>query len=126
MGSLKIWLRVPDRSRLELSVTGPPDGGFVSGARLLEDDGTNAAETMLEHDEISPGPHPIKLEKGFSYTIRVRVAELTPDPITVTIEARILKPNGDHFGKDYSFPVTGKNGDDPQRATIIAMMEKAG
>src|SRR5262245_4440703 len=125
MGSLKIWLRVPDKSRLELSVTGPPDSGFVSGARLLEDDGTNASETMLEHDEISPRPQPITHEKGFSCTIRVRVAELTPDPITVTIEARILKPNGDHFGKDYSFPVTGKNGDDPQRATIIAVMENA-
>jgi hypothetical protein len=126
MGSLKIWLRVPDRSQLELSVTGPPDGGFVSGARLLEDDGTNVSEATLEHDDISPGPHSVKLKKSFSYTIRVRVAEVTPDPITVTIEARIVKPNGDHFGKDYSFPVTGKNGDDPQRATIIAVMEKAG
>jgi len=126
MGSLKIWLRVPDRSRLELSVTGPPDGGFVSGARLLEDDDQNVSEKMLEHNDISPGPLPVALEKGFTYTIRVRVAELTPDPITVAIDARIIKPNGDPFGKDYSFSVTGKNGDDPQRATIIAVTEKAG
>ncbi len=125
MGSLKIWLRVPAGSRLELAVTAPAGAAFVSGARLLEDDGTNVTETLWEHDEISPGPQSITIRKGFSYTIRVRVAELTPDPTTVSIAACIIKPNGQHYGEDYQYDVTGKNGDDPQRATIIAVAQGA-
>ena len=123
MGSLKIWLRVPDKSRLELALTAPAGAAFVSGARLLEDDGTNVSETEWKHGEISPGPRTLTIGKGFSYTIRVRVAELTPTPTTVSIAACIIKPDGRHYGQDYQFPVTGKNGDDPQRATIIAVAQ---
>ena len=125
MGSLKIWLRVPAGSRLELAVTAPAGAAFVSGARLLEDDGTDVSETLLEHGEISPGPRSITIRKGFSYTIRVRVAELTPEPTTVQIAACVIKPDGKHYGEDYLFPVTGKTGDDPQRATIIAVAQGA-
>ncbi len=126
MGSLKIWQRVPDGSRLELVVTAAEGVAFVGGARLVEDDGVTVSETQWQHSQICPGPQSVPVRAGVSYIVRVRIAHLTEDPSTVSIAACIVKPSGKHFGEDYEHAVTGRVGDDPQRATIIAIGERTG
>jgi hypothetical protein len=123
MGSLKIWFGVPKGSTLALGITGEED--FVAGARLIDDERGTAQEVVWRHDEISPGPKITRIEAGHSYSLRVRVEHLTPAPSDVTIAAEVVQPDGQLYGTPYEFVVTGRKGDDPRRATIIATAEEA-
>jgi hypothetical protein len=76
------------------------------------------------HDEIAPGPKITRIEAGHSYSLRVRVEHLTLAPSDATIAAEVVRPDGQLYGTPYEFPVTGRKGDEPRRATIIATAEK--
>jgi hypothetical protein len=123
MGSLKIWFGAPDGSTLALSLTG--EDRFDAGARHLDDMDGTAQEFVWPHDEISPGPKPLTIVAGHSYSIRVRVEHLTPAPSDVTIAAEVVRPGGQLYGTPYEFVVTGRRGDDPRRVTIIVTAEAA-
>jgi hypothetical protein len=123
MGSLKIWFGAPDGSTLALSLTG--EDRFVAGARLIDDMDGTAQEFVWPHDEISPGPKPLTIVAGHSYSIRVRVEHLTPAPSDVTIAAEVVRPGGQLYGTPYEFVITGRRGDDPRRVTIIVTAEAA-
>jgi hypothetical protein len=123
MGSLKMWFGVPDGSKLAVAVTADEDVPFASGARLIEDEDGDATEVSWSQSDISPGPKSVNIRAGRSYSVRVRVGHLSPSPSDVLIAAQVVLPNGEHYGTDYEFVVTGQRGDDPRRATIIAVAE---
>lgn len=116
--SLAIWMAVPDGSEIELSLKG--NGAFVGRARVLMDTNGDLEDETWEDQELHPGPKVAVLSAPTSYTLRVLVAFAGPQT-TVTIRGRIVTPNGNQHGDEFVFPVSGKNGGKPGRATLVAI-----
>lgn len=116
--SLHAWQNVPDGSKLELRLES--DGDFVGGARLVTDTG---AEEQWSHTDLNPGPKRKTLKSPRDYVVRVRVAFVKPDVVSVTIIARIVKPDGNTHGTTYRHTVSGKR-EKVRRATIIVKTKK--
>ena len=114
MSAYKLWTKVPNGSRLEVSLDSE-DEEFVGGARLVDDQGV---EEPWTHEQLHPGPMPRKLSVPRVYTVRVRVAFTGKETATVEIKARIVKQDGANHGDPYSYTVSGKN-EDIERATIV-------
>ena len=114
MSSLKIWIRVPDKTDLELWVESADDK-WVSGARLIDDQGN---EQQWSDTDLHPGPATKRIRSPRSWTARVAVS--FTGKATATIRARLVKQNGDVHGKPYAYKVSGNSGD-VGRATIIAI-----
>jgi hypothetical protein len=117
MSSIKIWARVPDGSKLEVSVT-KDSGTIVGAARFRRDDGT---EEEWVHSQLSPGPKTKLLRSPHDYAVTLRVEFTGAGTSGATIDARIVKPGGDVHGSPYSYSVTGAKGDDA-RATVFIQM----
>jgi len=124
LSNLYLKNRVPNGSKLELSIVGADaaaDSAFVGSARLVLDDGK---EEVWDDADVHPGPKTKKLASPKSYVWRVRVAFTGAQTSAAIIRAHIEKPNnGGVFGDPYEFEVEGKNGD-IARATIMAVTEK--
>jgi hypothetical protein len=113
-GSIKIWQQIVDSSTLELWLESV-DGGFLGTAACIADSG---AEEDWPHDQLVPGPKRKKLASPRMYATRIRVAFTAPAQTTVTIRARVVKPNGSVHADPYAYTVKGKKGT-IRRATII-------
>ena len=120
MSSLYLKNRIPDGSKLCISIVEGPDtpaGSFVGSARLVLEDGT---EEIWDDATVQPGPKCKKLAAPKSYVWRVRVGFTSPTVTSAVINAVITKPDGSVFSDPYEETVTGQNGD-IARATIIAI-----
>lgn len=120
MANLFIKSRIPAGSRMSLSMVegdGTPLGSFVGGARLLLD---NGSEEIWDDAKVHPGPKSKTLQSPKQYVWRVRVAFTSKQTQKAVVHAVFTKPDGSVFGETFDFPCSGKNGDDPSRATIIA------
>lgn len=120
MGNLFIKSRIPGGSKMSLTIVegdGTPAGSFVGGARLLTD---NGSEEIWDDAVVHPGPKTRKLTAPRQYVWRIRVAFTSKQTQEAVVRAVFTKPDGSVFGDSYEFPCSGKNGDDPARATIIA------
>ncbi|HEY4367595.1 MAG TPA: hypothetical protein VGN07_10230 [Steroidobacteraceae bacterium] len=123
MGSLYLKNRIPDGSKLCISIVeGPttPQGSFVASARLVLEDGS---EEIWDDSQVHPGPKCKKLRSPEGYVWRVRIAFTSAATQTAIINATITKPDGTVFGKPYAEPVSGRNGD-IARATIMAITQQ--
>ncbi len=116
--SLRAWQNVPDGSKLELRLE--CSGDFVGGARLVTDTG---AEQQWAHTDLNPGPKRKTLRSPRDYVVRVRVGFVKSDQVSVTLVARIAKPDGNTHGNLYRHTVSGKR-EQVRRATIIVKTKK--
>jgi hypothetical protein len=124
MGNLFIKSRIPNGSKLSLAIVegdGTPPGSFIGGARLLTD---NGSEEIWDDSMVHPGPKSKKLVSPKQYVWRVRVEFTSPEKQTAVMHAVFTKPDGSVMGATFDFPVHGKNGDEPARATLIATTKK--
>jgi hypothetical protein len=120
MGNLFIKTRIPDGSRLSLTVTeadGTPPGSFVAGARLLVDSGN---EEIWDDSQIHPGPKSKTLRSPEQYVWRIRIEFTGKQVQSAVVHAEVVKPDGSVLGSTFDFTAAGRNGDDPVRATLIA------
>lgn len=120
MGNLFIKTRIPDGSKLSLSVTeadGTPAGSFVAGARLLIDNGN---EEIWDDSQIHPGPKSKTLRSPKQYVWRIRIEFTSATVQAANVHAEVVKPDGTVMGAVFDFPASGQKGDEPVRATIIA------
>jgi hypothetical protein len=79
---------------------------------------TDAAEEDWEDDELRPGPKSKKLESPHGYNVTVRVAFAAAD--SAQVQARVVKPDGSVYGKEYCHPMEGGAGD-IRSCTLIAV-----
>lgn len=117
MGNLFIKNRIPDGSKLCISVSAAPDTAedcFTAGIRLVHENGN---EEVWPDEEVHPGPRCLKLRTPKVYVWRVRV-EFNATGAAV-VRASVTKPDGTVFGDTYEFAFAGQKGD-IVRATIIA------
>ena len=119
MSSIKIWAKVPDGSTLAVSVV-QVSGTCVAAARLREDDGT---EEEWLHSQLVPGPKTKVVNSPRDYVVTLRVEFTGSGANTAGIRAQVNKPNGDAFGKSYSYDVSGAQGNDA-RATVLVQTVK--
>lgn len=120
MGTIYLKNRIPDGSKLCISIVEGPNalpGTMVGSARLLLE---NGAEEIWDDAQVHPGPKCKKLSSPKGYTWRVRVAFTSPTVQTAIVHATITRPDGKIFGEPYAEPFSGKNGD-IARATIMAL-----
>lgn len=115
MTNLKIWMRVPDGSTLEMWVD-PLEHGeeypWASSARIVDGQGN---ERQVSDGELTPGKATEPIQRPKVYAVRF-AAGLT-GAADGTFHARILRPDGAVFGQEFTMPITGVNGD-VVRATI--------
>jgi hypothetical protein len=115
MSNLKIWMRVPDRSTLEMWVD-PLEHGeeypWTSGARIVDGQGN---EREVFDGELTPGKATEPIQRPEVDAVRF-AAGLTGTADGM-FHARILRPDGEVFGEEFTMPITGVNGD-VVRATI--------
>ena len=119
--NLRVWNRVPDGSRLEVSVVGhpdPKDDQFVANAEARI---TNDVTEEWTDEMLRPGPKKRKLASPRGYNVTVRVAFATAD--TAQVQSRVVKPDGSVFGKVHCHTMSGKAGD-ILACTLIAITQK--
>ena len=120
MSSIQIWGKVPDGSKLELSVE-TTTGKCVSGARLRENDGT---EEQWVDSQLNPGPKRKTLRSPRNYVVTVRVMFTGADQSAATISASITKPDGTTHSDPFNYEISGSKGD-VERATILVQTLKS-
>jgi hypothetical protein len=117
--NLRIWNRVPDGSRLEVRVVGhvddPKKDQFVANAEV---EVTNDAKESWTDDMLRPGPKTKKLVSPHGYNVKVRVAFAAKD--SAQVQARVVKPDGTVYGKEYCRQIDGK-ANDISTCTLIAV-----
>jgi hypothetical protein len=112
--------RIPDGSKLRVSVRaeeGSPEDFFTASVRLVPDEGR---QEVWPDEEIHPGPKSKKLVCPRVYVWRVAVSFNNAASHTAAIHVTVTHPDGTVFGGEYEYIFSGKNGDEPVRATIIA------
>ena len=117
MGNLFIKNRIPDGSKICISVGAEgdtPEDAFTAGVRLVREDGT---EEIWPDEEVHPGPKCMKLRVPKVYSWRVRVEFNASGK--AAIRAKVTKPDGAVFGETYEFIFAGQKGK-IVRATISA------
>jgi hypothetical protein len=83
-----IWSKVPDGSRLLISVTGTDETHLVTGhVSVLRDDGN---EMTFPDSAVQPGPLVIGLDPGHSFSVFVDLVYTTA--ATATVSALVLAP----------------------------------
>jgi len=119
--NLRIWLRVPDGSRLEVSVVGNVDDEtqdqFVADATVID---TNEVQKDWTDDMLRPGPKKATLKSPHDYNVTVHVTFAAKD--SAQVQARVVKPKGGTYGKEYCYHIDGKAGDIVS-CTLIAVTE---
>jgi hypothetical protein len=125
MGSnVFIKSRIPEGSKLRLSVKaeeGSPEDSFTASVRLVPDEGK---QEVWPDEEIHPGPKSKNLVRPRVYVWRVAVSFNSAMSQTAAVRVTVTHPDGTVFGDEYEYIFSGKNGDEPVRATIIAAMLK--
>ena len=122
MSNLKIWMRVPDGSRLEMWVDPLAHGEeypWASSARIVDGQGN---ERTVSDGELTPGKATEPIQRPEVYAVRF-AAGLT-GTANGMFHARILRPDGEVFGDEFTMPIVGGNGD-VARATISVVTLKA-
>jgi len=119
MPRLAFWNRIPDGSRLELSIQ-PTTGNFDVSARMLRDDGQKATFT---HQQIAAGTATIPLSSPRIYTVTYTVSFIGPNNSTVTLGGQVRKPDGGIHGDPFSESITGKN-NRVEEAALLAVTRK--
>lgn len=123
--SPRIWIRVRDRSRLEVRLV-PSDDAYTPNITFR----TNAKTPDEEKEtwsgsEVTPGPKKILLRSPNRYDLNVLVAFLGAERTTVEVQAVIIRPDRDSTGAEvihgtpFCERLSGKNGD--LRESIIAI-----
>lgn len=103
-GRVKHWIRVPDKSTLNVSVTGTTKIEFVLAILDWLDSANNgAAETL---DSVRGDPVELRLRAPRSYSADVVLTYQTG--ATATVKAEIITPSGERHGKPYSISLKGK------------------
>jgi hypothetical protein len=126
MSNLGVWYKVPNGSRIEMSVD-PTTEDCSARARIVRTDET---EALAEHDSLVPGPYIEPVADDNSYSIRFSVvfqsAQMAQATIIVQVRdatgAVIPDSNGD---ASYVYNVEGKAGDAPARATAFIVNKNA-
>ena len=102
MAQIRLWTKVPDRSRLKVKVTG--GAGTVEGT-YGDSDGTHEpwsdAQLRKGIDRL------LRTPKRYNATLLLKFATAG----TLTVTAHVEKPDGTHHGEDFESPVTGQAGD---------------
>jgi len=120
MSALYLRSRIPDGSRLQLSIVeadGTPEGSFVGSARLVLE---NGEEQVWDDKIVHPGPRSEALVSPRNYVWRVWVQFTSAAVQTAIIRAVIHKPDGQVFSTPYAYEVSGTNGE-LARATVVAV-----
>jgi hypothetical protein len=104
MSRIKIWNRVPDRSRLEVAVDSPAT--ITAKAFLTVSDGH---EEDWPDASLRPGPKSLLLRtpKLYSVIVDLKFAAVA----TATVNAKIVKPDGAVYGDAHSVQVAGTAGE---------------
>jgi hypothetical protein len=110
-----VWDEVPDGSTLWLHVA--PPGPFIARARVVRSiDGVPLEELAPCHVELTRGPHPLVIERGVVYSVRISVH--CPTHARTVIRAWIEAPSGERFKAAFEYAVDGLHGD-VIRATLV-------
>jgi hypothetical protein len=108
--NLRIWNRVPDKSKLEVSVVGDPqdptNDQFVANAEVRV---TGSPPAEWQDQSLRPGPKVEALKKPKGYNLTVRIAFAAKD--SAQVQARVIKPDGSVYGKAYCYEIAGNAGD---------------
>ncbi len=123
--ALKIWINVPDESRLEVSLDSEADSWSGNARLVTSPQSGSQQQVQWSHAQLHSGPKRHPLASGRGYTVRVRVAFTGEEAATVTMRSRIVKSNGTTYGAPWAYRVRGTNGE-VQRATVIAVTKKPG
>lgn len=101
MAGIKIWNKVPDKSRLVVRVEGGT--GTVRGLYTVSDGTTEEwSDAELRAGKVKT----LRTPKRYALTLELRFAADS----TMTVMAHIEKPGGGHHGSDFEEPVTGTPG----------------
>ena len=104
--SLQAWQNIPDGSTLKVSLESA--GDYVGDATCTTIGGP---VEQWSHGEMDPGPKTKKLDSPHDYSTRVDVGFVKPEAVSVTVTARIVKPDGTQQSSTYTHAVSGTNGE---------------
>ena len=102
MSQIKIWNKVPDRSRLHVEVTG--QAGTASGIYSVSD---GTAEDWTNAQLRAGVDRTLRTPKLYNVTLTLKYAKAG----ALTVAAFIEKPGGTHHGKDFEVTLNGQPGD---------------
>ncbi len=88
--SVITWVHVPPGSRLEVRVS-PNDGAFISGGDIFMDDKGLLPVKQWKDAELRAGPAVEQLKDGVDYTVDIRAAAVSSDPVDGAVSAVLLE-----------------------------------
>jgi hypothetical protein len=113
----KLWLAVPNDSKLVIKVTGSDANFNVTGVRLGD-------PTPIPHATLAaPDGYTLELVSPRVESVTLSIVFLGAQPTTVTFDAQVVKSNGKPYGKRDPYVTTGTNGQ-ADTALCIAITKK--
>lgn len=124
MSELMMWRLIPADSQLEVRVT-PADGEFAVTGKVRHV-GSRKVDVDWADEELRPGPKSLTIQAGRDYVVDLLVSFASAAASEATVNARVVKSNGNTFSQPDSRAIRGKNGDAPSTVTIVLTSKRAG
>jgi hypothetical protein len=101
---IELWIRIPDQSKLNISVTGTT----ANESLMATVDGLDRQNNKFQKplDTATGKPFTLTIRKGNRYSIDILLNWQTV--ATASVRAEVLTPSGERFGKLYTIDLRGK------------------
>jgi hypothetical protein len=123
MSELMMWRRIPPGSRLEVGVT--PAGTEFAATGQVFNYGSNAQDESWTDAQIHPGPKSLTIQNARDYIVDIIVSFASAGVSQATVDARVVKADGNVFSQPDSAVLSGKNSDAPRMVTIVLISRKS-